>query len=58
MPASNSVYNQLLCVPVRAGKTSFSTVKNGPDKLIIAVVTRYRSDTEHATGHTRGRWKQ
>ena len=52
---SNSVYNQLLYLPVRAGKTSFSLGKNGPGQLIKASVSRYRSDTEHATAHTRGR---
>jgi hypothetical protein len=55
------VYNQLLHVPVLANKVSFSTNTVGPGKLIKAVVTRYRSGTEHATGHTRGRcsafWK-
>jgi hypothetical protein len=54
----NSVYNQLLYVPVRAGKTTFSKEKNGPGHFIKAVVTRYRSGTEHATGHTRERWAQ
>jgi len=52
---SNSVYNQLLYVPVRAYKVSFSTKKVGLGQLIKAVVTRYRSGTEHATGHTRKR---
>jgi hypothetical protein len=51
----NSVYNQLLYVPVRAGKTSFSKDKNSPGHFIKAVVTRSRSGMEHATGHTRGR---
>jgi hypothetical protein len=51
----NSVYNQLLYVPVRAGKTSFSKEKNGPVHFIKAVVTRYRRGTEHLTDHTRGR---
>jgi hypothetical protein len=45
-------------MPVRANKVSFSTNTVGPGQLIKAVVTRYRSGTEHATGHTRGRWQQ
>jgi hypothetical protein len=52
------VYNQLLLVPVRAYKVSFSTNKVGPGQLTQAVVSRYISDTEHATDHTRGRWRQ
>jgi hypothetical protein len=55
---ANSVYNQLLYLPVLTDKVSFSTNKVGPGKLLKAVVSRYRSDTEHATGHTRGRWRQ
>ena len=50
-----TLYNQLLYVPVRAYKVSFSTNKVGLGQLIKAVVSRYRSDTEHATGHTRER---
>jgi hypothetical protein len=38
---ANSVYNQLLYVPVLAYKVSFSTNKVGPGQLIKAVVTRY-----------------
>jgi hypothetical protein len=56
-PAPNSVYNQLLYVPVRAYEVSFSTNKVDLGQLIAAVVTRYRSALVHATGHTRGRWK-
>jgi hypothetical protein len=49
------VYNQLLYVPVRAYKVSFPTNMVCPGKLLKAVVSGYRSGTEHATGHTRGR---
>jgi len=56
--AANSVYNQLLYLPVRTTKVSFSTNKFGPGKLIKAVVTRYRSGTEHATDNTRKRCAQ
>jgi hypothetical protein len=52
------VYNQLLYVPVLAYKVSFSTNKVGLGQLIKAVVTRYRSGTEHAPDHTRERWAQ
>jgi hypothetical protein len=52
------VYNQLLYAPVQAGKTWFSNGKNDPGQLIKAVVTRYRSDTYHATDHTRGHCDQ
>jgi hypothetical protein len=52
------VYNQLLYVPVRAGKTSFSNVKNGLGHFIKAVVTRNKSGTENANDHTRERWAQ
>jgi hypothetical protein len=52
------VYNQLLCVPVRAYKVSFSTNKVGLGQQVKAVVSRYRSGTENATGHTRERWWQ
>jgi hypothetical protein len=55
---SNSVYNQLLSVPVRAHKVSFSTNKVGLGQLIAVFVTRYRSALVHATGHTRERWAQ
>jgi hypothetical protein len=58
MPVHNSVYNQLLSVPLRAYKVSFPTNKVCPGKLIKAVVSRYKSGMEHATGHTRGRWVQ
>jgi hypothetical protein len=51
------VYNQLLYAPVRAYKVSFPTNRVGPCQLLKTVVTRYRSDTENATGHTRGRWQ-
>jgi hypothetical protein len=54
----NSVYNQLLYVPVRANKVSFPTNVVGLGQLIKVVVSRYRSGTEHATGHKRGRWQQ
>jgi hypothetical protein len=54
----NSVYNQLLHVPVRAYKVSFSTNKVGLGQLTKAVLTRYRSALVYATGHTRGRWAQ
>jgi len=54
----NSVYNQLLYVPVRAGKDSFSTNRFAPGKLIKVSVSRYRTDLVHATDHTRGRWRQ
>jgi len=49
------VYNQLLYVPVRANKVSFPTKGFAPGKLIKASVSRYRSGTEDATAHTRGR---
>jgi hypothetical protein len=52
------MYNQLLYVPVRANKVSFPMNKVGPGNLITAVVSRYRSSTEHATGHTRERCAQ
>jgi hypothetical protein len=52
------VYNQLLLLPVRAYIISFPTNKVGPGQLLKAVVTRYRSGTEYATDHTRGRWQQ
>jgi hypothetical protein len=52
------VYNQLLYVPVRAYNVSFTTNLVGPGKLIKAIVSRYISDTEHATDHTRERWAQ
>ena len=42
LTVANSVYNQLLCVPVRAYEVSFLTNKVGHGKLIKAVVTRYR----------------
>jgi hypothetical protein len=54
-PVPNSVYNQLLYVPLLAYKVSFSTNKVGLGQLIKAVISRYGSGTEHATGHTRDR---
>jgi hypothetical protein len=51
----NSVYKQLLSVPVRAYKVSFSTNKVGLGPLLKAVVSRYRSAMVHATAHTRER---
>jgi hypothetical protein len=45
-------------MPVRAYIVSFLTNKVGLSQLIKAAVSRYRSDTEHATGHTRERWRQ
>jgi hypothetical protein len=53
--AANSVYNQLLYVPVRAFKVSFPTNMVGLGQLIQVSVSRYKSGTEDATGHTRGR---
>jgi hypothetical protein len=53
---SNSVYKQLLSVPVRAYKVSFSTNMAGLGKLIIASISRSRSALVHATAHTRERW--
>jgi hypothetical protein len=55
---SNSVYKQLLYVPVRAYKVSFSTEKAGLGKLIKASVSRSRSALVHATAHTRERCAQ
>jgi len=52
------VYKQLLYVPVRANKVSFSTNKVGLGQLLIAGVSGYRSALVHATDHTRGRWHQ
>jgi len=49
------VYKQLLFVPVRANKVSFPTNMVGLGQLLKAVVTRYRSGTEHANDHTRER---
>jgi len=49
------VYKQLLSVPVRANKVSFSTNKVGLDQLLKAGVTGCRSGTEDATAHTRER---
>jgi hypothetical protein len=46
------VYYQLLSGPVRACKVSFPTNRVGPGQPIKVVVTRYRSGTEHETGHT------
>jgi len=54
----NSVYKQLLSVPVRANKVSFPTKKVGLDQLLIASVSRYRSALVYATAHTRERWVQ
>jgi len=54
--AYNSVYKQLLYVPVRAYKISFSTNKVGHGKLAKASVSGYRSALIHATAHTRERW--
>jgi hypothetical protein len=51
------VYNQLLCVPVRAGSFSFSTNKVGPGQFLKVSLSRYRSGTDHATDYTRGRWR-
>jgi len=48
------VYNQLLYVPVRAYKVSFSTNKAGHGKLIQAVVSGYGCGTEDA--NDRERW--
>jgi hypothetical protein len=45
----SSVYNQLLYMPVRAGKPSISKEKNCPGHFIKAIVTRYRSALVHAT---------
>jgi hypothetical protein len=56
--ATNSVYNQLLYLPVRAFKVSFPKNKVGLGQLIKAVVSRYRSGTENANDYTRGRWLQ
>jgi hypothetical protein len=58
MPVHNNVYNQLLYVPVLAHKVSFPTNTVGLGQLIKAVVSRYISGTEHATGHTRKRCTQ
>jgi hypothetical protein len=54
----NSVYKQLLYLPVRTNRVSFSTNNVGPCQLIKAVVSRYRSAMVHATAHTRERWHQ
>jgi hypothetical protein len=52
------VYNQLLYVPVRAYKFSFSTNRVGPGQLLKAGVSGCSSAMVHATGHTRERWVQ
>jgi hypothetical protein len=57
-PAYNSVYKQLLYVPVRANKVSFPTNKVGLGQLLKASVSGYRSGTEDATAHTRKRCAQ
>jgi len=54
----NSVYKQLLFVPVRANIVSFSTNKVGLGQLLIAVVSGYRCALVHATAHTRERCSQ
>ena len=56
--ASNSVYKQLLFVPVRTSEKLFSIEKNGPGHFIKVIVSGKRSGTENATAHTRGRWTQ
>jgi len=53
----NSVYKQLLYLPVRAYKVSFSTNRVGHGKLIKASVTGRRCALVHATAHTRDRWE-
>jgi hypothetical protein len=54
----NSVYKQLLYVPVRAYKVSFPTNMIGPGQLLKAGVSGCNTAMVHATAHTRDRCDQ